>query len=236
MRISTLVILVLVALFFSAAFLTPQKEEVKIYYVMDPLCGWCYGFSEVSGKLDSALGVQNIHMNSITGGMITGKRIGPIAPMVDFFKKSYPTLEQKTGVKFGKGFINGTLNKPETIYNSIPPSIAIAIVGTEKPIQKLRFIRAIQKAIYFDGIAPTDTVALSRISADFGFDQKEFYTKMKDKRYLEIAQKDFRIAKEMGVKGFPTIVGEKNGEFDLINVGYSNFEKVHQKILNWINQ
>ncbi len=54
-----------------------NTKKVKLIYVYDALCGWCYGFSPVMMQLHSKY-KDSIDFQVVSGGMITGNRIGPI--------------------------------------------------------------------------------------------------------------------------------------------------------------
>lgn len=50
---------------------------MKIIYLYAALCGWCYGFSPVLHQFQEKY-KGDVTIEVISGGMITGKKIGPI--------------------------------------------------------------------------------------------------------------------------------------------------------------
>ena len=60
-----------------------KKNEPVIYYIFDGLCGWCYGFAPVVNQLQQELG-KKVIFKVISGGMVTGSRVGPIRQMAAY--------------------------------------------------------------------------------------------------------------------------------------------------------
>ncbi|MFW5762224.1 MAG: DsbA family protein, partial [Cyclobacteriaceae bacterium] len=92
----------------------------KIIYCYDALCGWCYGFSPVMEKIHQQY-QQDFQFEVISGGMITGERIGPVGEVAPYIKQAYKLVENTTGVKFGDDFLR-VLNEGKAIFTSIPPA------------------------------------------------------------------------------------------------------------------
>ena len=41
-----------------------KKEKMKLLYVYDPLCGWCYGFGPVAEQIEKNFRLQIIFVKS----------------------------------------------------------------------------------------------------------------------------------------------------------------------------
>jgi putative protein-disulfide isomerase len=164
-----------------------------LVYVYDALCGWCYGFSPVIMKLQDEYN-NALTVEVISGGMVTGSRIGPIGEVASYIKSAYKTVETHCNVKFGDGFLNHTLAEGTAIFTSIPPAIALSIVKHECPEHSLSFSAALQKAIYDTGISPEDLEAYGSVASNYGFDVRYFMKKMQDPFYLTQAKQDFKTS------------------------------------------
>ena len=81
---------------------------MKIIYVYDALCGWCYGFSPV---MEQFYRKQHdaVDFEVISGGMITGSRMGPIGEVAPYIRWAYKEVEEKTRVTFGEAFLKQVL-------------------------------------------------------------------------------------------------------------------------------
>lgn len=207
---------------------------MKVVYVYDALCGWCYGFSPVMSEFHEKYR-DSLDFEVISGGMITGNRIGPIGEVAAYIGKAYKDVENATGVKFGESFLNETLAEGDAIFTSIPPSIALSVFKETDPDLGIAFAGALQKAFYYDGIEPGNFEAYGEIASRFGLDAQEFVEKMKDPTYRQGAEEDFRKSAALGVSGFPSVFIEKGETYYKIGSGYlplSDLEKNFLAIKN----
>jgi len=210
---------------------------MKLIYVYDALCGWCYGFSPVITEFAQKHQAE-LEVEVISGGMITGERIGPIGEVAAYIGEAYKTVEQHCGLKFGESFLKDVLEEGSAIFTSIPPSIALSIVKVQKPEHSLSFAARLQKAIYFDGLPPAEIEGYGALAAEFGLDAKSFVADMQKEVYLESAEKDFQLSRELGVAGFPSIFLADEQSMVKLSSGYldlegleTNFEKGKETIL-----
>jgi putative protein-disulfide isomerase len=205
------------------------QEKMKIIYVYDALCGWCYGFSPVMVQFKEKY-KDSVEFEVISGGMITGKRIGPIGEVAPYISWAYKDVEKATGAQFGTDFLDKTLKNGDAIFTSIPPAIALSVFKTLDSVHTVQFAAALQKAVYFDGLEPENIDAYGQIAAKFGLDADGFVSKMKDPHYKKLAEEDFNKSADLNVTGFPTIFLEKNGIYYKIGSGYLSFNDLERNI------
>ncbi len=204
---------------------------MKIIYVYDALCGWCYGFSPVMEKFQ-ALYSDKLEFEVLSGGMISGERIGPIGNVATYISSAYKDVENTTGVKFGDEFIGQTLENGTAIFTSIPPAIALSIFKElDSNDRSLSFASALQSAIYFDGIAPGKIEEYGSIAEQFGLNAEHFIEKMKEPKYKDMAYSDFEKSAKLKVSGFPTVFLFKNGKYYKIGSGYISFDQLENNFL-----
>lgn len=208
---------------------------MKIVYLYDALCGWCYGFSPVINKFQEKY-KDNLSFEVISGGMITGNRIGPIGEVASYISWAYKDVEKVTGVKFGDEFLNKILKNGKAIFTSIPSSIALSVFKDLDTSNSIQFVSELQKAIYFNGIEPENLKAYGQIAAKFGIDAEAFVIKMKDLTYKKQAEEDFKKTTAFGVTGFPSVFVEIDGIYLKIASGYVNFSVLENNFLETKNK
>jgi putative protein-disulfide isomerase len=207
-------------------------SKPKIYYVYDALCGWCYGFSPVINRFHEEQKV-NFDFEVLSGGMVRGPRVGPIGMVAPYIKEAYKQVEQSTGVKFGPQFLQ-ELSKEEQspVFDSVPPAKALTIFKHMQPDHQLAFSSALQKAIYFDGIPPTDHSALARVAAGFGIDTTYFLKAMDTDEAGHKAAEEFALVENWGITGFPAVVLDRGDQLFLAGRGYTPFEQFSSTVEN----
>ncbi len=194
-----------------------------LIYVYDALCGWCYGFSPVLKKLQKTFG-DDLDFEVMSGGMITGSRIGPIGEVAPYIRQAYRDVERATGVTFGPGFLEGTLAKGTALFTSEPPAVALCIVRAHQPARAVAFAAALQTAIYYDGIAPADPAAYGPYASAIGLHADDFVRQMGEETYRVQAQAEFAQAAAWGVRGFPTVLLARAGTLTLLTHGFAPYE------------
>ena len=65
----------------------PMADKPTFFYVYDALCGWCYGFSPVMQNV-AAKYDDRLNFEVISGGMVTGPRVGPIGQVAPYIKSA----------------------------------------------------------------------------------------------------------------------------------------------------
>lgn len=219
-------------LFFNVEKAKPQEKQmkkIKIIYVYDAICGWCFGFSPTIAALKEHYN-DKITFEVVSGGLKLGSGSGPIEVVAPYIKNSYQDVEEVCGVKFGDKFVNGSLKKGTMVLNSLPPAIALCIIKERYPDKALEFAATLHRMYYVDGIEPEDYDAYGVYAEKFGYDRTEFNIKMKDSAYIKMAYHDFEYARQNGANSFPTVIIEKDGKKEVLFSGFLSFEKAKQKI------
>lgn len=197
-----------------------DPKPMKILYFYDPLCGWCYGFSPVMQQFYEDH-KDEADFEIISGGMITGSRIGPAKNMAPYISEAYKTVENHTGIRFGQPYLDKILWS-DTTLTSIPGSVALAAARMLDSTRAFAYGKALQHALYAEGMAPTDTDGMVRIAASLGLDTTQFKTLMDSPTTLKAAEDEFALAQRMGVTGFPTVVAEVDGQYYVVCRGYTD--------------
>jgi putative protein-disulfide isomerase len=202
-----------------------NNTQIRIYYFFDVLCGWCYGFSPVIQKLHDKY-KDKMHFEILSGGMVTGTRIGPIGQVAAYIKDAHKTVEDTAGVPFGEAFLKNILEEGSTIFSSIPPSLAMVVFKTQQKENAIPFAGSLQKAVYYDGIDPNDYEAYGRYAASFGLDEKNFVEQMRGNQATAMMEREFEMTNQSGVQGFPTLIAAVGQEMYVLTRGYAPFDKL----------
>lgn len=194
-------------------------NQPTLFYFYDALCGWCYGFSPVINQIAAEFS-DRLQIEVISGGMITGNRIGPIGEVAPYIQKAYRDVEKATGVTFGPAFLEGILGPGQAIFTSIPAAIALAAFREQRPEKTLAYATALQQAIYFDGVDPADILAFAPYAEPFGLAPAAFAEQLRETHFADLAMADFQVTARFGIQGFPSVVVAKDEKYYLMSRGY----------------
>lgn len=204
-------------------------ENPTLFYIYDALCGWCYGFGPVIEKLHENY-TGKIDFQVLSGGMITGSRVGPITNMAAYIRQASPRVTEMTGVSFGEAYLNGLLNDPTYISNSTPPAIALCILKEAQPQQQATLAHKIQKLMFVEGKNLNEPAAYFSLAEQAGIAVENFTQKFTDPAYLSKAQAEFAISQQWGITGFPAVVLQKQDQLYLVANGFVPYDQLSNTI------
>ncbi|MCE2849158.1 MAG: DsbA family protein [Chitinophagaceae bacterium] len=204
----------------------------KIIYCYDAYCGWCYGFSPVIRELWVKYREQ-FDFETISGGMIPVEATKHIGAIAEYIQGAYQTVEQMTGVTFGKDYLWHIFNPDESDWypNSEMAAIAMAIFRELYPDQTIAFASDLQYSLYEEGRDLTDKEAYRHLLEKYSIDAEVFYQKLGSDAYKEKAYYDFSLIKQLRVNGFPTVFLQLDeSKLYMISRGFSTLDDVEQRM------
>ena len=203
--------------------------KTVLYYIYDPLCGWCYGFSPVIKKVGNQYKDQ-FQIEVISGGMVLNDRVGPLRDIAPYIRDAYKRVEEMTGVQFGPKYLEDLLGPGDAILNSWPASLAMTVFKSYEPHRAAEYASDLQKAIYYDGISSENLNHFSLLAATYGINSEEFMTKTKDESFHYATKQDFQMASDMKVTGFPAVILFHNEQYFLLAKGYTDYPTLAGRI------
>ncbi len=208
---------------------TSQKEtNMKLIYIMDPQCGWCYGNEKSIASIYENFN-HTIPLEIITGGMWLGNnapRGG--AQFENFIKTHSPRMEQVTGANVSPKFYELTKDT-SYVFGSYEACLAINAVKKIAPSQTYYFSKKVQEAQFVDGKKYDDINTYTSILSQLSIPKKEFIEYWTSEENKNQTQKDFQFAGQYA-NGFPSLLIENNGEIQALQNGFFQAMPMIQKI------
>ncbi|PJJ08365.1 putative protein-disulfide isomerase [Flavobacterium sp. 1] len=200
----------------------------KLIYVMDPLCGWCYGNSNNTQKLyDKYKNVLDFEI--LPAGMWTGENTRKQSKqMAQFIKKHDPQVQQTTGTAFGKDYFDSIENE-NIILDSEVPSRAIVAIKKLTASQAVPFAIEVQKARYLHGKDLNEDNTYLGICENLKLDKEEFLKTFHSENIKKETQKTFALAQQY-TSSYPTLLAEKEGNTYVLEQGYAPLGDIIKQI------
>lgn len=195
-----------------------------LIYVGDPMCSWCWGFAPEIESL-----AYDYPVEVVVGGL----RPGPMAQTLDermasFLSHHWVEIGQRTGQPFDTGFLD---RRDGWLYDTEPAAIAIVEMRETLPDETLSYFTAVQHAFYAEGRDVTDFDVLVEIAASRGVDTQTFASDLSGEEAKKRAWSDFSRARNWGINGFPTLVGDLgDGRLALIARGWTDAATIRDRI------
>lgn len=197
---------------------------LKLIYVGDPMCSWCWGFAPEIEELSAEHPVE-----VVVGGLRPGPSAQPLENrMADFLREHWVEIAERTGQPFDTEFLE---RRDDWLYDTEPAAIAVVTMREMNEPATLDFFTSVQRAFYADGQDVTDFDVLAALAASHSVDQTEFRTRLETDEAKQAAWADFSRARNWGISGFPTLVGELTGDrLALLARGWTKAELIRSRI------
>lgn len=196
-----------------------------LWYVADPMCSWCWGFSPVIEAVREAYH-DRLKIALVLGGLRPGTTTPMTAAARDDILHHWHQVHERTGQPFQ---FDGAL--PEGfIYDTEPASRAVVTVGGLDPSKIFAMFKAIQSAFYAAGRDVTQTAVLAELAAGLGLDDAAFLQAFDSDAARARTQAHFTQARKAGARGFPTLILQRGEQIDRIADGCLPLETVRAEL------
>ncbi|QLE84842.1 DsbA family protein [Shewanella sp. Scap07] len=197
---------------------------MRLIYVMDPMCSWCYGFQPQLEKfLDN-------HRHATVDWIMGGLAPDTTQPMDDDLKQAISSywyqIEKRAQVSFNHDFWR--LNTP---YRSTYPACR-AVIAANSLIEQgaVKMAKAIQSAYYLEAKNPSLEATLVDCASSIGIAANQFIEVFKSASTEQQFKQHLTLAHQLQVTGFPALfyIDETNQAYPLA-AGYCQAEDLQQR-------
>ncbi|MGF1701467.1 DsbA family protein [Photobacterium makurazakiensis] len=192
-----------------------SAAKVKLYYVYDPMCSWCWGYKPTWDKIREALS-DHVEIVYVLGGLAPDSDIPMPEAMQVQIASYWKKIEQYLGTSFNHDFWSKNTPRRST-YPSCRAIIAARSQGAE-----LMMLEAIQKAYYLEAKNPSDDAILISLAEDLGLDSAMFKAEFLSNRTQDLLLEELAFARSIGGNSFPSLIVEKENRFIEVPVNYEN--------------
>jgi len=194
-----------------------------LYYVVDPMCSWCYGFSNTWKKVLDEL-PDDIKVVYVQGGLAPTSSAPMPQNMQDMLQGIWKQIHETVGTNFNFDF--WTKCKPRrSTYLSCQAAITARMQNKE-----YEMIEAIQKQYYLNAKNPSDRDTLEEAALMIDLDVDKFSEDLESDEVVSKLHEDFQIRNKINVNSFPSLVFKyKNNSFP-IKVAYNNADVILENI------
>ncbi len=193
-----------------------------LYYVHDPMCSWCWGFSDVYAKFINKLD-NSFEVKRLLGGLAPDSDV----PMNDETKvmvqNAWHAIEKTIpGIKFNFDYWESNIPKRSTY----PACRAVIAARAQGELFDLKMTKAIQTAYYHYAKNPSEIDILLELAVDVGLDSDLFKKDIISAKTQEILLDEIKQARMMKANSFPSIILEMNQSFYPISLDYQDEKKM----------
>ena len=199
-----------------------------LYYVLDPMCSWCYGFAPTWKTVLENLN-DNIKVVYVHGGLAPNSDVDMSQEMQEKLQGIWKQIEEQLGSKFNHDFWTNCKPRRST-YLACQACIAARVQGKE-----YEMIQAIQELYYLKASNPSNRDTLELAAYNIGLNVDKFSADLESDETVSIFQEDLTRRRKLNVNSFPSLVFKYKNNYFPLQVQYNNPEAILKQI-NDLNQ
>ena len=176
---------------------------MELYYVYDPMCSWCWGFTETWRQVRAALPSQ-VQPIPLLGGLAADDERPMDAAMAQQLQATWRRIEQRIpGIRFNFEFWERCTPRRST-YPACRAVIAAAALDPEQGRE--RMLTSIQQAYYRQARNTSERDTLVELAVQIGLDPQAFASRLDSAQTRRELQRQIARAVELGVSSYPALV------------------------------
>ncbi|MER2512364.1 MAG: DsbA family protein [Nitrosomonas ureae] len=203
-----------------------MADKTILYYIHDPMCSWCYAFSQSWTALQRDL-PQDIEIAYVVGGLAPDS----IEPMPlatqKMVQQAWQRIEQTVpGVHFNWDFWSRTT----PIRSTYPACRAVLAAKKQRVDAEAEMIRAIQNAYYQQAKNPSLPETLHACAREIGLDTQTFIGDLTSAAIESELQQHIQRARSLDVYSYPSLRLVHNHAVSPITIDYLNHRAMLDEI------
>jgi putative protein-disulfide isomerase len=200
--------------------------NASLIYVHDPMCSWCFGFSKSLQTLLDEL-PADIKVKRLLGGLAPDSDEPMSEATRNMVRQNWQRIQQAIpGVLFNYDFWNNC----EPRRSTYPACRAVIAARQQGDDFDDLMTRQIHQAYYQQARNPSDDSTLIELADEIGLDQQAFSDDLATKETQQRLLEEISLSTSLGVNGFPSLVMEYNGRYELIQTNYTKADSMLSQI------
>ena len=208
-----------------------MAQERILWYFADPMCSWCWGFSPAISAIKESYS-DRLKIALMLGGL----RPGTTEPVTPQFREETLHHWRDVHKMTGQPFAFESAMPEGFVYDTEPASRAVIAVAEIDPEAIFPYFKSVQAAFYAQGLDVTQTGTLAELAEQLNIDKPRFLERFESEDVRNKTRTHFRITRETGVRGFPTIVLQAESGHKLLINGCRPLEELCPELDAWLAQ
>ena len=200
-----------------------DTSRVRLLYVHDPMCSWCWAFRPTLARLSAALPTE-VTLQRVLGGLAPDDETPMPQAMRDSLQATWRHIARAVpGTRFDFSF--WTENVPRR--STFRACRAVIAAREQDPLLETTMIEAIQSAYYLGARNPSERDVLIALAAGVGCEPDRFAADLDHRRLHAALARERALAGALGVHGFPSLV--------LVRAGSDGTERAERVAVDYLD-
>ncbi|MFF8873310.1 DsbA family protein [Streptomyces massasporeus] len=199
---------------------------MQLVYAFDAYCGWSHGFSSTLRQVVTHH--PDLPVEVISGGLFTGPRRVPIREF-GYVQGANAHIAELTGAELGEGY-DRLIADGSFVMDSEAAARGVAALRRVAPGRAAELAGALQRAFYVDGLSLSDAATYRKFAEEAGLDADAVVAAFDSPQAYDAVADDFRRCAELGVTGFPTLLGVDGDRVTVLARGHATADEVDRRL------
>ena len=189
---------------------------MRLYYVHDPMCSWCWAFSPTLAALTAVL-PADIELHKLLGGLAPDNDQPMPAAMREQIRATWQHIQNSVpGTEFNFDFWQQCQPRRSTWV-----ACRAVLIAAESGLGDA-MTSAIQRAYYLHARNPSDDAVLIDIAGEIGLPQQAFADALNSDAVKTQLQADMQRCRELGINSYPSLLLDTGTERRPVAVDYND--------------
>ncbi|MFK7989974.1 MAG: DsbA family protein [Sandaracinaceae bacterium] len=202
------------------------EPDSELLYFADPMCSWCWGFLPTVERL-AAQYEARAPVSVVMAGLHCGTQKALEPGMKDTIRCHWDRVREASGQPFDATFFD----RVGFVYDTEPSCRAVVAARRIVEASALPVLARLHRAFYAENRDITDEGTIIALVAEhLGLSETRFADVFQDDETLLETDGDFQLARELGVRRFPTLLARSGCALTVITEGFSPFDRVAEPL------
>lgn len=186
-------------------FSKPSKK-IDFYYVTDPICSHCWALEPALRRFIKQYG-HYLNFITVMGGLLEKWHGGPVDPANGIYGPADVAGHWREVGAYYRMPIDGSLMIDNPVQSSFPPSRVYKIIQKQHGEQKaFEYLRRAREDLFAFNKNIGEAAVLIEIVTELGLDGEQIVTEANGPTGQKLLHEDFALTRNLGARGFPTII------------------------------
>ncbi|NRA38081.1 MAG: DsbA family protein [Planctomycetes bacterium] len=192
----------------------------NIYYILDPMCSWCWGFRNTFLAFQESLNPAEVTLHYLMGGLAPDNDQPMPQAMREMIQQHWQSVQHRTGAQFNVDFWSSCTPRRSTWLSCR----AVIATGLQDKKYIPQMIYALQKAYYLEAQNPSDLDTILNCAQSLDIDHETFAADLDSEKVHTLFQEQRKMGQDMGISGFPALVVKDGDQLHNLSSGYLDID------------
>ena len=186
--------------------LNQPKKTIELYYVTDPICSHCWALEPVFRRFKEQYG-HYFNFHTVMGGLLEKWGDGPVDPANGISGPADVAGHWREVGELTRMPIDGSLMIDNPVQSSFPPSRVYKVIQKNHNNElAFDYLRRAREALFAFNRNISDPSVMIDIVNHLGLDGEAIIKEAEQPSGHQLLNEDFSLARNLGARGFPSII------------------------------